>query len=152
MTYGSPSSTVILFPQTLQYPIGPKDNPLPFLRNPDILVGENDLTALSYLHEPAVLHNLKVRFIESNHIYTYCGKSLIGAVFICVPMNPGNILRKFNKLAVIELFEKKSLYLSSFGKPVPTAASGFVFQILLYINVTHLIKQYQVCIHSILIH
>ncbi|TRY99623.1 hypothetical protein DNTS_004817 [Danionella cerebrum] len=59
---------------TLEYLIGPKDNPLPFLRNPDILVGENDLTALSYLHEPAVLHNLKVRFLESNHIYTYCGK------------------------------------------------------------------------------
>ena len=26
---------------------------LPHLRNPDILVGENDLTSLSYLHEPA---------------------------------------------------------------------------------------------------
>ncbi|XP_076835832.1 unconventional myosin-Vb isoform X2 [Brachyhypopomus gauderio] len=62
---------------TLAYPIGPKDNPLPFLRNPDILVGENDLTALSYLHEPAVLHNLKVRFLESNHIYTYCGIVLV---------------------------------------------------------------------------
>ncbi|XP_072517689.1 unconventional myosin-Vb isoform X2 [Salminus brasiliensis] len=62
---------------TLEYPIGPKDNQLPFLRNPDILVGENDLTALSYLHEPAVLHNLKVRFLESNHIYTYCGIVLV---------------------------------------------------------------------------
>ncbi|XP_065142955.1 unconventional myosin-Vb isoform X1 [Paramisgurnus dabryanus] len=62
---------------TLEYPLGPKDNPLPFLRNPDILVGENDLTALSYLHEPAVLHNLKVRFLESNHIYTYCGIVLV---------------------------------------------------------------------------
>uniref|UniRef100_A0A8C2BE94 Myosin VB n=1 Tax=Cyprinus carpio TaxID=7962 RepID=A0A8C2BE94_CYPCA len=61
---------------TLEYSIGPKDHALPFLRNPDILVGENDLTALSYLHEPAVLHNLKVRFLESNHIYTYCGKSV----------------------------------------------------------------------------
>ena len=30
-------------------------------RNPDILIGENDLTSLSYLHEPAVLHNLEVR-------------------------------------------------------------------------------------------
>uniref|UniRef100_A0A803T8F0 Myosin motor domain-containing protein n=1 Tax=Anolis carolinensis TaxID=28377 RepID=A0A803T8F0_ANOCA len=50
---------------------------LPFLRNPDILVGENDLTALSYLHEPAVLHNLKIRFLESNHIYTYCGIVLV---------------------------------------------------------------------------
>uniref|UniRef100_A0A673NHT8 Unconventional myosin-Vb-like n=1 Tax=Sinocyclocheilus rhinocerous TaxID=307959 RepID=A0A673NHT8_9TELE len=62
---------------TLEYSIGPKDNALPFLRNPDILVGENDLTALSYLHEPAVLHNLKVRFLESNHIYTYCGIVLV---------------------------------------------------------------------------
>ncbi|XP_058472831.1 unconventional myosin-Vb isoform X2 [Solea solea] len=61
----------------VEYPIGPKSNALPFLRNPDILVGENDLTALSYLHEPAVLHNLKVRFLESNHIYTYCGIVLV---------------------------------------------------------------------------
>ncbi|XP_073333626.1 unconventional myosin-Vb isoform X1 [Pagrus major] len=61
----------------LEYPVGPKSNPLPFLRNPDILVGENDLTALSYLHEPAVLHNLRVRFLESNHIYTYCGIVLV---------------------------------------------------------------------------
>ncbi|XP_024154418.1 unconventional myosin-Vb [Oryzias melastigma] len=62
---------------TLEYQVGPKQNPLPFLRNPDILVGENDLTALSYLHEPAVLHNLRVRFLESNHIYTYCGIVLV---------------------------------------------------------------------------
>uniref|UniRef100_A0A3Q2YC14 Myosin motor domain-containing protein n=1 Tax=Hippocampus comes TaxID=109280 RepID=A0A3Q2YC14_HIPCM len=54
---------------------------LPPLRNPDILVGENDLTALSYLHEPAVLHNLKVRFLESRIIYTYCG-------IILVALNP----------------------------------------------------------------
>ncbi|NXU88650.1 MYO5A protein, partial [Xiphorhynchus elegans] len=37
--------------------VHPKTKELPPLRNPDILVGENDLTALSYLHEPAVLHN-----------------------------------------------------------------------------------------------
>ncbi|XP_057382659.1 unconventional myosin-Vb isoform X1 [Balaenoptera acutorostrata] len=60
-----------------EYPIDVQGNQLPFLRNPDILVGENDLTALSYLHEPAVLHNLKVRFLESNHIYTYCGIVLV---------------------------------------------------------------------------
>lgn len=34
---------------------------LPPLRNPAILIGQNDLTALSYLHEPGVLHNLEVR-------------------------------------------------------------------------------------------
>lgn len=60
-----------------EYPIDVQNNQLPFLRNPDILVGENDLTALSHLHEPAVLHNLKVRFLESNHIYTYCGIVLV---------------------------------------------------------------------------
>ncbi|PNI74815.1 MYO5C isoform 3 [Pan troglodytes] len=54
---------------------------LPPLRNPDILVGENDLTALSYLHEPAVLHNLRIRFAESKLIYTYSG-------IILVAMNP----------------------------------------------------------------
>lgn len=49
---------------------------LPPLRNPDILIGENDLTSLSYLHEPAVLYNLQVRFCQ-NAIYTYCGIVLV---------------------------------------------------------------------------
>ncbi|XP_032089155.1 unconventional myosin-Vc [Thamnophis elegans] len=63
----------------VDYPVEP--SALPPLRNPDILVGENDLTALSYLHEPAVLHNLRVRFVESRLIYTYSG-------IILVAMNP----------------------------------------------------------------
>ncbi|XP_034035082.1 unconventional myosin-Vb [Thalassophryne amazonica] len=50
---------------------------LPPLGNPDILEGENDLTALSFLHEPAVLHNLKVRFLDYSSIYTYCGIMLV---------------------------------------------------------------------------
>lgn len=61
--------------QSLEHTLDPKTKNLPYLRNPDILVGENDLTALSYLHEPAVLHNLKVRFVDSKLIYTYCGRS-----------------------------------------------------------------------------
>ncbi|XP_067871988.1 unconventional myosin-Vb-like [Heterodontus francisci] len=61
----------------IEYRISQKTQQLPYLRNPDILMGENDLTALSYLHEPAVLHNLKVRFLESNSIYTYCGIVLV---------------------------------------------------------------------------
>ncbi|CAB1454539.1 unnamed protein product [Pleuronectes platessa] len=59
------------------HPLDPSTPRLPPLRNPDILVGENDLTALSYLHEPAVLHNLRVRFVESRIIYTYCGIILV---------------------------------------------------------------------------
>ncbi|XP_041862212.1 unconventional myosin-Vb [Melanotaenia boesemani] len=50
---------------------------LPPLGNPDILEGENDLTALSFLHEPAVLHNLRVRFLDYSCIYTYCGIVLV---------------------------------------------------------------------------
>ncbi|KAJ8340438.1 hypothetical protein SKAU_G00350710 [Synaphobranchus kaupii] len=63
--------------KNLDHKLDPTTNDLPHLRNPDILVGENDLTALSYLHEPAVLHNLKVRFIDSKLIYTYCGIVLV---------------------------------------------------------------------------
>ncbi|XP_048478545.1 unconventional myosin-Va [Plutella xylostella] len=50
---------------------------MPPLRNPSILIGQNDLTSLSYLHEPAVLHNLRVRFCDRNAIYTYCGIVLV---------------------------------------------------------------------------
>ncbi|XP_013136576.1 PREDICTED: unconventional myosin-Va [Papilio polytes] len=53
------------------------ENQMPPLRNPSLLIGENDLTSLSYLHEPAVLHNLKVRFCDRNAIYTYCGIVLV---------------------------------------------------------------------------
>ncbi|XP_065578668.1 unconventional myosin-Vb-like isoform X2 [Artemia franciscana] len=50
---------------------------LPFLCNPDFLVGTNDLTGLSYLHEPAILNSLKQRFINDNIIYTRCGIILV---------------------------------------------------------------------------
>uniref|UniRef100_A0A672JPA5 Unconventional myosin-Va n=1 Tax=Salarias fasciatus TaxID=181472 RepID=A0A672JPA5_SALFA len=63
--------------KSIEHKLDPKTKNLPYLRNPDILVGENDLTALSYLHEPAVLHNLKVRFMDSKLIYTYCGIVLV---------------------------------------------------------------------------
>ncbi|XP_030639969.1 unconventional myosin-Vb [Chanos chanos] len=60
----------------MEYPLtGPAG--LPPLGNPDILEGENDLTALSFLHEPAVLHNLRVRFLDYSSIYTYCGIVLV---------------------------------------------------------------------------
>ncbi|EYC34474.1 hypothetical protein Y032_0001g434 [Ancylostoma ceylanicum] len=62
--------------EVVEVPIS-SPNQLPFLRNPSILIGKDDLTALSYLHEPAVLHNLQVRFIERQCIYTYCGIVLV---------------------------------------------------------------------------
>uniref|UniRef100_A0A8B9E5M1 Unconventional myosin-Vb n=1 Tax=Anser cygnoides TaxID=8845 RepID=A0A8B9E5M1_ANSCY len=58
----------------LAYPI---ESQLPPLCNPECLSGKDDLVALSYLHEPAVLHSLRVRFLEANAIYTYCGIILV---------------------------------------------------------------------------
>lgn len=49
---------------------------LPPLRNPPILEASEDLTSLSYLNEPAVLHAIKVRYAQLN-IYTYSGIVLI---------------------------------------------------------------------------
>ncbi|XP_076683864.1 unconventional myosin-Va-like isoform X2 [Andrena cerasifolii] len=60
------------------------DADLPPLRNPDILIGENNLTSLSFLHEPAVLYNLQIRF-QRHCIYTYCG-------IVLVTINPYNQL------------------------------------------------------------
>nr|XP_020447984.1 unconventional myosin-Va isoform X5 [Monopterus albus] len=83
---GDTSLQLLLEDRTnIEYKLDPKTKNLPYLRNPDILVGENDLTALSYLHEPAVLHNLKVRFIDSKLIYTYCG-------IVLVAINPYEML------------------------------------------------------------
>ncbi|KAI9502568.1 P-loop containing nucleoside triphosphate hydrolase protein, partial [Coemansia spiralis] len=53
---------------------------LPPLCNPPILDCTPDLTTLSYLHEPAVLYNLKRRY-EQKEIYTYSG-------VVLVAMNP----------------------------------------------------------------
>ena len=39
--------------------------------------GEKHSLFQSYLHEPAVLHNLAVRFIQNQSIYTYCGIVLV---------------------------------------------------------------------------
>ncbi|CAF3948464.1 unnamed protein product, partial [Rotaria sp. Silwood1] len=52
------------------------DSDLPSLRNPEILIGQKDLTALSYLNEPEVLYNLESRFNKSQ-IYTKCGIVLV---------------------------------------------------------------------------
>lgn len=53
-----------------------QDEKLPLLRNPPILEATEDLTSLSYLNEPAVLHAIKQRYSQLN-IYTYSGIVLI---------------------------------------------------------------------------
>ncbi|KAJ1663169.1 Myosin type-2 heavy chain 1 [Coemansia sp. RSA 1813] len=53
-----------------------KKKVLPPLCNPPLLEGIDDLTSLSHLNEPAVLHNLQVRYGMHN-IYTYSGIVLV---------------------------------------------------------------------------
>ncbi|XP_078447679.1 myosin-2-like [Wolffia australiana] len=50
------------------------DNILP--ANPDVLNGVDDLLRLSYLNEPAVLHNLQCRY-SADKIYTKAGRVLV---------------------------------------------------------------------------
>lgn len=78
------------------------DSDLPHLRNPSILIGENDLTSLSYLHEPAVLHNLKVRFCDLNAIYTYCG-------IVLVAINPYDDLPIYGEFYIFLWYCKDSV-------------------------------------------
>ncbi|KAJ3357277.1 Myosin type-2 heavy chain 1 [Entophlyctis luteolus] len=53
---------------------------LPPLKNPPMLEGIDDLSNLSYLHEPAVLHNVRLRYSQEQ-IYTYSG-------IVLIAMNP----------------------------------------------------------------
>eukprot|EP00045_Choanoeca_perplexa_P015970 m.208486 g.208486 ORF g.208486 m.208486 type:complete len:1858 (+) comp17133_c0_seq10:3764-9337(+) len=77
---------------------------LPPLRNPDVLVGAADLTDLSYLHEPAVLHNLHHRFVENNMIYTYCGIVLVAInPYKSVPLYSNDIIQAYSGKTMGEL-------------------------------------------------
>ncbi|KAJ1958122.1 Myosin type-2 heavy chain 1 [Linderina pennispora] len=68
---------------------------VPALANPPILDGTADLTALSYLHEPAVLYNLMWRY-QQRQIYTYSGVVLVAMnPFESVPMYTGEIMQKY---------------------------------------------------------
>uniref|UniRef100_A0AAQ4RR08 Myosin VC n=1 Tax=Gasterosteus aculeatus aculeatus TaxID=481459 RepID=A0AAQ4RR08_GASAC len=99
--FGDNILELLLEDGTHHLPVDPSNPQLPPLRNPDILVGENDLTALSYLHEPAVLHNLKVRFVESRIIYTYCG-------IILVAVNPYKQLHVYGD-AIIHAYSGQNM-------------------------------------------
>ncbi|KAJ9077384.1 Myosin type-2 heavy chain 1 [Entomophthora muscae] len=69
---------------------------LPPLKNPLNLDGIDDLTNLNYLHEPAVLHNIAVRY-EQHAIYTYSGIVLIAAnPFQKVPLYSQEIIKSYS--------------------------------------------------------
>jgi hypothetical protein len=88
--------------------------PLEQLEMREVLTGEGvrDLTSLSYLHEPAILDNLHVRFSgvsasgatptptgrrRRQVIYTYCGH-------ICIAVNPYEWLRELYTPDVVQRF------------------------------------------------
>lgn len=113
--------------QALAYPI---EFQLPPLCNPDCLSGADDLVALSYLHEPAVLHSLRRRFLEANAIYTYCGEprgpppaphpvplpcGSLGQVPllplpVAQPSSPGIILVAINPYKPLPIYEEEVIY------------------------------------------
>ncbi|KAJ3167106.1 Myosin type-2 heavy chain 1 [Geranomyces variabilis] len=69
---------------------------LPPLQNPPALDGTDDLAYLSYLHEPAVLHNIKLRYLQQS-IYTYSGIVLIAMnPFAKVPLYGPDIMREYS--------------------------------------------------------
>ncbi|XP_052862372.1 unconventional myosin-Va [Anopheles cruzii] len=77
---------------------------LPPLRNPAILIGQNDLTALSYLHEPDVLYNLEVRFCDRQAIYTYCGIVLVAInPYAELPLYGPDLIRAYRGHSMGEL-------------------------------------------------
>nr|CAG8496499.1 7221_t:CDS:10 [Entrophospora candida] len=69
---------------------------LPPLRNPPMLEDVDDLTSLSYLNEPAVLHTIKIRYLQ-NIIYTYSGIVLIATnPFQTVPLYSQDIINAYS--------------------------------------------------------
>ncbi|KAJ3117103.1 Myosin type-2 heavy chain 1 [Phlyctochytrium bullatum] len=70
----------VVFEASLSKLVASKFQELPPLKNPPILEGIDDLANLSYLHEPAVLHNIRLRYLQES-IYTYSG-------IVLIAMNP----------------------------------------------------------------
>ncbi|KAI6649135.1 Unconventional myosin-Vb isoform X2 [Oopsacas minuta] len=71
----------------------------PHLKNPAVLLGDSDLTSLSYLHEPAVLASLEMRYASYNLIYTWCGIVLIAInPYQDIPLYGPEIARAYSQL------------------------------------------------------
>ncbi|KAI7966213.1 hypothetical protein MJO29_001961 [Puccinia striiformis f. sp. tritici] len=69
---------------------------LPPLRNPPLLEATEDLTNLSYLNEPAVLHTIRTRYTTARQIYTYSGIVLVAVnPFIGVPLYSSDIVQAY---------------------------------------------------------
>lgn len=73
-----------------------KGSELPPLRNPPLLEATEDLTNLSYLNEPAVLHTIRTRYTTARQIYTYSGIVLVAVnPFMAVPLYSSDIVQAY---------------------------------------------------------
>ncbi|KAI8833690.1 P-loop containing nucleoside triphosphate hydrolase protein [Chytriomyces cf. hyalinus JEL632] len=81
LTFTLDSGKDVTFESTLDKLKANKFSDLPPLKNPPMLEGIDDLSNLSHLHEPAVLHNVKIRYTDQQLIYTYSG-------IVLIAMNP----------------------------------------------------------------
>ncbi|KAI8611721.1 P-loop containing nucleoside triphosphate hydrolase protein [Chytriomyces sp. MP71] len=85
--------------QMVKLPLG-TDRTFPPLKNPDFMDFVDDLSQLSYLHEPAVLHGIRNRYLQKQHIYTYSGMVLIA-------MNPFERLDIYSEEVIREYAGRK---------------------------------------------
>ncbi|KAJ3218489.1 Myosin type-2 heavy chain 1 [Dinochytrium kinnereticum] len=89
----------IVFESTITKLVANKFQELPPLKNPPILEGIDDLANLSYLHEPAVLHNIRLRY-QQEQIYTYSG-------IVLIAMNPFSRLALYSQEIMREYSGKR---------------------------------------------
>uniref|UniRef100_A0A0K0CTA0 Myosin motor domain-containing protein n=1 Tax=Angiostrongylus cantonensis TaxID=6313 RepID=A0A0K0CTA0_ANGCA len=118
-------------------------NHLPFLRNPAILIGKDDLTALSYLHEPA----------DRECIYTYCGIVLvaINPYAECPHLYGEEVIQVYNGMGkqvreldphiyaaysdLVEFNKSQSIIVSGESGAGKTVSAKFVMKFVAVINV-----------------
>ena len=77
------------------------------LKNHNFYIGVDDMTTLSYLHEPAILHNLGTRY-GLNIIYTYTGSILIA-------INPYQKLNIYSKVKFHFNYNKSIFFIVYFN-------------------------------------
>ncbi|CAH7670146.1 P-loop containing nucleoside triphosphate hydrolase protein [Phakopsora pachyrhizi] len=81
---------------TLDHVEKTRGSELPPLRNPPLLEATEDLTNLSYLNEPAVLHTIRTRYTTARQIYTYSGIVLVAVnPFVGVPLYSSDIVQAY---------------------------------------------------------
>lgn len=96
MTFTTTAGNAVEFKKTVKELLDSSFTNLPPLQNPPVLDGIDDLAQLSYLHEPAVLHNIKLRYAQES-IYTYSGIVLIAMnPFQRVPIYGSDIMREYS--------------------------------------------------------